>query len=64
MIDNQSEKKKLVEEVKILKKRLNLQKNIEVKFESIAGANHFYNKKEKELTFVVQNYLKEKITIS
>ena len=47
-----------------LKKRLNLQKNIEVKFESIAGANHFYNKKEKELTFVVQNYLKEKITIS
>ena len=47
-----------------LKKRLNLQKNIEVKFESIPGANHFYNKKEKELTLIVENYLKEKITIS
>ena len=51
------------ENILSLKKRLNLQKNIEVKFESIAGANHFYNKKEKELTFIVENYLKEKITI-
>ena len=52
------------ENILSLKKRLNLQKNIEVKFESIPGANHFYNKKEKELTLIVENYLKEKITIS
>ena len=50
--------------MKILVMILNLQKNIEVKFESIPGANHFYKKKEKELTLIVENYLKEKITIS
>ena len=46
-----------------LKKRLNLQKNIEVRFNSMAGANHFYNNKEKELSSTIENYLKEKITI-
>jgi len=46
-----------------LKKRLSIQKNIEVKFNSIINANHFYKGKEKELTSVVENYLKDKITI-
>ena len=32
-----------------LKKRLNTQKNIEVRFDSIINANHFFKSKEKEL---------------
>ena len=46
-----------------LKKRLSMQKNIEVKFESINNANHFYKNKEKELTSVIDRYIKEKVTI-
>ena len=46
-----------------LKKRLDSQKNIEVKFDSILNANHFFKDKEKELTVKVNNYLKDKITI-
>ena len=44
-----------------LKKRLNLQKNIEVKFEPLANANHFYKGKEKDLSSVMNRYLKENI---
>ncbi len=51
------------ESVLNLKKRLSLQKNIDVKFHSINNANHFYKNKEKELSSVVNEYLKEKITI-
>ena len=51
------------ESVLNLKKRLSLQKNIGVKFHSINDANHFYKNKEKELSSVVNEYLKEKITI-
>ena len=46
-----------------LKKRLSLQKNIEVKFNSIANANHFFKGKEKELSASINNYIKEKITV-
>ena len=46
-----------------LKKRLNIQKNIEVKFEVINSANHFYKDKEKEMASVVNKYLKNKIPI-
>ena len=46
-----------------LKKRLMMQKNIEVKFNPIIDANHFYKCKEKELTSVIEHYLKDKITI-
>ena len=46
-----------------LKKRLGLQKNIEVKFNSVANANHFFKGKEKELSSSITNYIKEKITI-
>ena len=46
-----------------LKKRLMMQKNIEVKFNPIIDANHFYKGKEKELTSVIEHYLKDKITI-
>jgi len=46
-----------------LKKRLNMQKNIDVKFDSIINANHFYKGKMKELSFTVERYLKDKITV-
>ena len=46
-----------------LKKRLSLQKNIEVKFEPISNANHFYKSKEKELSSSVERYIKDQITI-
>ena len=37
--------------------------NIEVKFDSILNANHFYKNKEKELITIVDKYLKDKITV-
>ena len=46
-----------------LKKRLSLQKNIEVKFETINNANHFYKGKEKELSSTIETYIKDQITI-
>ena len=46
-----------------LKKRLSSQKNIEVKFDSISNANHFYKKKDKELSECIDRYLKDKISI-
>ena len=46
-----------------LKKRLSSQKNIEVKFDSISNANHFYKKKEKELSEYIDRYLKDKISV-
>ena len=46
-----------------LKKRLNMQKNIEVKFDSIINANHFYKGKVKELTSAIERFLKDKVAI-
>jgi len=46
-----------------LKKRLNIQKNIEVKFESILNANHFYKNKEKELVSIIDKYIKDKTIV-
>ena len=46
-----------------LKKRLSLQKNIDVKFDSISNANHFYKNKELELVKSIDEYIKDKITI-
>ena len=46
-----------------LKKRLSMQKNIDVKFDSINNANHFYKDKEKELANSINQYIKDKITI-
>ena len=47
-----------------LKKRLDTQKNIEVIFDSILNANHFFKNKEKELSVKINSYLKNKITIN
>ena len=46
-----------------LKKKLSLQKNIDVKFEPIPDANHFYKGKEKELAKTMEDYIKDKITV-
>ena len=46
-----------------LKKRLSFQKNITVKFNTIPNANHFYKGKEKELTALINRYLKSKMTV-
>ena len=46
-----------------LKKRLSMQKNIDVKFNLIEKANHFYKGKEKELSNVIEAYIKDKISV-
>ena len=46
-----------------LKKRLSAQKNINIIFNTISNANHFYKNKEKELGSLIKNYIKEKITV-
>ena len=51
------------ESITNLKKRLNIQKNIQVKFETIENANHFYKGKEKELANIINKYLKDKIPV-
>ena len=52
-----------IESINNLKKRLGVQKNIDVKFDPINNANHFYKGKEKELSNSINSYIKEKITI-
>ena len=51
------------ESISNFKKRLNRQQNIEVKFEPINNANHFYKKKEKELSNTINDYIKRNIPI-
>ena len=46
-----------------LKKRLSIQKNIDVKFDVIQNANHFFKGKEKELTALINRYIKSKMTV-
>jgi len=46
-----------------LKKRLQMQKSIHVDFHSVNDANHFYKNKEKELSSIINNYLKNNIGI-
>ena len=52
-----------VDSILNLKKRLNMQKNITVKFDSIPSANHFYKGKEKDLSVLLENYIRDKITV-
>jgi len=53
-----------VDSILNLKKRLSMQKNIEVKFETINNANHFYKNKEKDLAVAINKYIKDKVTIA
>ena len=50
------------ENIMNLKKRLNSQKNINVDFQSIENANHFYKNKEKEVADTIDKYI-DKITL-
>ena len=52
-----------VDSILNLKERLNNQKNISVKFDSIPRANHFFKDKEKELSNTIGAYIKDKVTI-
>ena len=52
-----------VESILSFKKRFDMQKNIDVKFESITNANHFYKNKEIELATSIDRYIKNEITI-
>ena len=52
-----------VESILNLKKRLSLQKNIDVKFDQVPNANHFFTNKEKDLSSAINRYIKDKITI-
>ena len=47
-----------------LQKRLSMQKNINVKFEQIQNANHFFKNKEKELSASIDRYIKAEITVT
>ena len=47
-----------------LKKKLSMQKNINIRFNSISNANHFYKDKEKELANTIQEYIKDQTTIT
>jgi len=40
-----------------------MQKNIDVKFDPVANANHFFKGKEKELSSILENYIKDKTTV-
>ena len=41
-----------------------MQKNINIRFNSISNANHFYKGKEKELAKIIQEYIKDQTTIT
>jgi len=51
------------ENILSLKKKLSMQKNIEVKFNSVEKGNHFFTNKEKELSNIIQSYIKSKISV-
>jgi len=44
-----------------LKKRLDIQKNIQVEFSSVNNANHFFKNKEKEMVNIINKYINSKI---
>jgi len=51
------------ENILSLKTRLTSQKGIKVDFVAINNANHFYKNKEKELSTIIDHYIKNKVTI-
>ena len=51
------------EHVLNLKKRLDMQKNIDVEFNSVNNTNHFFKNKEKEMIEIINKYIQGKILI-
>jgi len=45
--------------VNSLNRKLSTQTGIKVEFQEIEGANHFFLNKEKELSFVLDKYIKK-----
>ena len=52
-----------VEDIKNLNDRLSSQKGIKVDFEKIPNANHFFTDKEKNLSKIVDNYIKRESAV-
>ena len=48
-----------LDNINSLNKRLSTQAGIKVEFQEIEGANHFFSNKEKELSFVLDKYIKK-----
>ena len=63
MIYGKNDELSQIDSILNLKKRLSIQKNIEVEFDFINNANHFYKGKEKELANSINTYIREKITV-
>jgi len=63
MISGKNDELVAADSIITLKKRLSAQKNIDVKFETIPDANHFFKSKEKNLGLIINRYIKEKVTI-
>tara|TARA_Y100000590_G_scaffold64616_1_gene69632 strand:- start:1865 stop:2524 length:660 start_codon:yes stop_codon:yes gene_type:complete len=63
MIYGKNDELAQIDSILNLKKRLSTQKNIDVEFDFINNANHFYKGKEKELSNSINTYIKEKITV-
>ena len=63
MLSGKNDELVQAESILNLKKRLSMQKNIDVKFDAIANANHFYKGKEKDLANSIEHYIRDKITI-
>ena len=64
MISGKSDELVPEENLLALKNKLKTQKNIDVKFELIDKANHFFKGKEKELSSIIESYIKSKISVS
>jgi len=48
-----------LDNINSLNKRLSTQMGIKIKFQEIEGANHFFSNKKKELSFVLDKYIKK-----
>ena len=51
------------ESINELDNRIKNQKGVEVIFSKIKNSNHFFKDKEKDLTFEIEKYLKEKTAL-
>jgi uncharacterized protein len=52
-----------IEDINSLNERLTAQKGIKVEFEKIPNANHFFTSKEKDLSKIVNNYVKKESAV-
>ena len=49
--------------INTLNKRLSAQKGIKVEFHGVEEANHFFTKKENDLSKILDNYIKKESTL-